>query len=208
MQRDPAGIAAHDLDHHHPPVRFGRGVQPPDGLGRDRYGGIEAEGEQGPVQVVVDGLGHAHHRQTQIAKPLGDAQGTVTADGDQGIAAHRPKAGQHFLGDIGQHHLLAPVHRIFERIALVDGPQDGTAQVGDAAHPIAIQGDQPIGFPAAQAFITIPDARHPPAPVQRPQGHGADYGVESRRITAAGIDEQMHAVLRDVRTYRSRPLNS
>ncbi len=43
VERDPAGVAPHHLDHHHAPVR-GRGrVQPVDALGGEGHRGVEAE---------------------------------------------------------------------------------------------------------------------------------------------------------------------
>ena len=57
--RDPPGVAAHDLDDHHPVVALGGGVQPVDGVGRDLHRGVEPEGEVGLRQVVVDRLGNA-----------------------------------------------------------------------------------------------------------------------------------------------------
>ena len=43
-QGDVPGVTAHDLDHHHPVVRLGGGVEPVDGLGGDLDRGVEAEG--------------------------------------------------------------------------------------------------------------------------------------------------------------------
>ena len=47
MERDPAGIAAHHFDDHDPAMRFGRGVQSIDRIGREVDCGIE------PEQLVV-----------------------------------------------------------------------------------------------------------------------------------------------------------
>jgi hypothetical protein len=56
VQRDPAGVPAHDLDDQRAVVRLGGGVQPVDRLHRDVDRGVEAEGEVGGVEVVVDRL--------------------------------------------------------------------------------------------------------------------------------------------------------
>ena len=61
VERDPAGVAAHHLDHHHPVVGLGRGVQAVDRLGRDVQRGVEAEGDVGGAEVVVDRLRHPEH---------------------------------------------------------------------------------------------------------------------------------------------------
>ena len=57
VQRDPAGVAAHDFDHHHAVMRLGRGVNLVVGSRGD--GGVEAEGDVGGRQIVVDVLGTA-----------------------------------------------------------------------------------------------------------------------------------------------------
>ena len=48
VQRDPAGVAAHHLDHHDPLVRFRRRVQPVDRLGRKGDTAVSK-----PKQLVV-----------------------------------------------------------------------------------------------------------------------------------------------------------
>ena len=59
---DVARVAAHHLDDHHTVVRLGGGVQPVDRVAGDLHGGVEAEGELGRADVVVDRLGHADAR--------------------------------------------------------------------------------------------------------------------------------------------------
>jgi hypothetical protein len=61
--RDPAGVAAHHLDHHHAVVRLGGRVQPVDRLGTDRDRSVEAEGVVRRREVVVDRLRDADHGQ-------------------------------------------------------------------------------------------------------------------------------------------------
>ena len=62
VQGDPARVPAHDLDQQHPLVRLGGGVQPVDHLGGDADRGVEAEGQVGAVDVVVDRLRDADDR--------------------------------------------------------------------------------------------------------------------------------------------------
>ena len=82
---DPAGVAAHRLDHHDAAMRLGRGPQPVHRLHHDVDGRVEAEGEVGGGEVVVDGLGHADGGQLLlVVQAGGDAERVVAADGDQG----------------------------------------------------------------------------------------------------------------------------
>ena len=62
VERDPAGVAAHDLQHHDALVAVGGGVQPVEGVHHRGDGRIEAEGHGRGLKVVVDGLGHADDR--------------------------------------------------------------------------------------------------------------------------------------------------
>jgi len=57
VQGQPAGVAAHHLDHHHAVVAHGRGVDLVKALTRGVHRGLEAEGAFAAFQVVVDGLG-------------------------------------------------------------------------------------------------------------------------------------------------------
>ena len=90
VERDPAGVAAHHLDDHHPVVALGRGVEPVDGLGGDLHGGVEPEGHVGAAEVVVDRLRHADHRQAVVAvQPGRGAQRVLAADRDQPVEVER-----------------------------------------------------------------------------------------------------------------------
>ena len=86
VERDPAGVAAHHLDHHHPVVRLGGGVEAVDRLGRDLEGGVEAEGDVGGGEVVVDRLRHAEHGHAVLAVEAGGgAERVLAADRDQAV---------------------------------------------------------------------------------------------------------------------------
>ena len=69
--RDPAAVATHHLDDHHPVVALGGGVQTVDRVGGDLHRGVEAERLVGAVDVVVDRLRHADDRQTVVVVRAG-----------------------------------------------------------------------------------------------------------------------------------------
>jgi hypothetical protein len=71
---------AHHLDQQHPLVGLRSGVQPVDHLGRDADRGVEAEGQVGAVDVVVDGLGDADDRHTLTGQHRRRRQRPLTAD--------------------------------------------------------------------------------------------------------------------------------
>ena len=85
-ERDPAGVAAHRLDDDDPVVRLGGRVAAVDRLGRDRDGGVEAEGVVGAVEVVVDRLRDADDRQVLLGEePRRDAERVLAADRDERV---------------------------------------------------------------------------------------------------------------------------
>ena len=92
-------------------------------LGGDVDGGVEAEGEVGAGQIVVDGLGDADDFDARSIELLRDRERVVAADGDEGVAPccfrllmqrSRPSG---VLGGIGAR-----------------GAQDGAAAGQNAAH--------------------------------------------------------------------------
>ena len=80
---DPAGVAAHHFQHHHPPMALGRAVQPVDGIGGASDGRIEAERHHRGRQVVVDRLGHADDGDSVLEQLLSDRERAVAADRDE-----------------------------------------------------------------------------------------------------------------------------
>ena len=128
VERDPAGVAAHDLDDDDPVVRLGRGLQPVDGVHGDLHRGREAEGVVGGREVVVDRLGHADHRQPLLAvQAAGHAEGVLTADGDQRVEAQ----GVERLG-------APPPPSSLERVG-ARACQHGAAAGEDRADPVGVQ---------------------------------------------------------------------
>jgi hypothetical protein len=69
-QRDPAGVASHDLAEHDAIVALRGGVEAIQRLGRDLDRGLEAEGVIGGGEVVVNGLGHADHARAALGEEL------------------------------------------------------------------------------------------------------------------------------------------
>ena len=61
ISRDPAGIASHHFHHDHAIVRLGRRMHPVNGFGGHIHGGVEAEGEVGARQIIVNRLRNANH---------------------------------------------------------------------------------------------------------------------------------------------------
>jgi hypothetical protein len=97
VQRDPARVAAHNLDHHDPLVRLGRRVDPVDGLGGDHHRSVEAEGHHRAGEVVVDGLRNANDRKALVSEAGRDLHRAIAADGDEGIDAKPAERLEHLV---------------------------------------------------------------------------------------------------------------
>ena len=93
--RDPAGLAAHHLDDHDAVVGLAGRAQAVDGLGGGLHGSVEAKGELGDGEVVVDGLGDADDGGALGGEPAGNGQRVVAADGDEGVDALAFERGNH-----------------------------------------------------------------------------------------------------------------
>jgi hypothetical protein len=85
VQRDPADMPAHHFGDHAAPMRLAGGPQPVDGLRGDLHRSVKTEGVVGGIEVVVDGLGDTHDFQAGIRQALGGGEGSLAADGDDGV---------------------------------------------------------------------------------------------------------------------------
>src|SRR5580658_2209221 len=85
VERDPASIPAHDLDHHHSVVGFRSRMEPVNRFAHDVAGRIKSESVVRATQVVIDRLGHADDLDSAFVKFLGDRQGIIAADRDQRV---------------------------------------------------------------------------------------------------------------------------
>ena len=127
VERNPSGMMTHHLDHHHPLMGAGRGVEPIDRLGRDVDGGVEPEGDVGAPDVVVDRLRHADHVQPNVSQQVGRLLRAVATDADQRIQPQLPVIIQDDLRLVRLGGL-----QLFAEGLLARGAQDGAAQVEDA----------------------------------------------------------------------------
>ena len=84
---NPARRASHDFDDDHAIVRLGRRVHAIDGFGGNTHGRVEAEGEIGAGQIVVDRFRNAHYFYSVVKKFLRYRKRVVAANGDQRIAS-------------------------------------------------------------------------------------------------------------------------
>ena len=182
VERDPARVSSHHLDHHHAAMRFRGGVQAVDRVGREADRRIEAEGQR-PHDVVVDGLGHAHDRNPELDEAMGNGERAVAADDDQRVEREAPDRRQ------------APVREIDaairceggrERVAAVGRAENRAAHAEDARDVVRTQHARAsLVYEAVEAVF---EADALPAEVRSGLHDRADDGVEAGGVAAAGED--------------------
>ena len=184
VQGQPAGLVAHDLDAHDPAVAAGGGVDAVDDVGGDVHGGMEAEGDIGAVDVVINGLGQADDVQPLLREEVGGLVGAVAAQAEQAVQL-RVLVGLFHGRDLVDLVLFHHPHQL-EGGAL--GAQDGAAQGQDA--PEVVLGHLLV-LAVDEAVVAVQDA-HDLHIIAHPgiQGlcHAADRCVQARAVAAGGQD--------------------
>ncbi len=190
IERDPAGVAAHHLHDHHPAMRGRGGVQPVDALRGKGNRGVEAEGDHGALEVVVDRLGHSDHAQALLGQGVRDTQRAVPSHRHQGVDALALQGADDLVAPVPLHHRpVRPLLRVLERIAQVRGAEDGAAEVRDAGHVLGPQTDEvPLALRVEEAAVALADPHHLPAVAVRRHHHRPDDGVQPRGVPSPGAD--------------------
>ena len=184
IEGQPAGLVAHDLDAHDAAVAAGGGVDAVDDLSGDVHGGVEAEGDVGAVDVVVDGLGQADDVQTLLGEEVGRLVGAVAAEAEQTVELG-VLVGLFHGRDLVDLVLFHHAHQL-EGGAL--GSEDGAAQRQDAAEIVLAH---LLVFAGDEAVVAVQDA-HDLDVLAEPSiqgfGHAADGGVQAGTVAAGGQD--------------------
>ena len=184
VQRQPAGLVAHDLDAHYAAVAAGGGVDAVDDIGGNVHGGVEAEGHVGAVDIVIDGLGQADDVQALLREQVCGFVGAIAAQAQQAVQLGFLVGlfhGGDFINVVVLHH----AHH-FKGGAL--GAQNGAAQRQDAAEVVLTH---LFVIAVDETAVAVQDAHDlhilAHAGIQR-FGYAADGGVQTRTITAGGQD--------------------
>ena len=162
------------------------GVQAIKGVGGGGNGRVEAEGEGGCPQIVVDRLGNAHHRDSIFKELLGNGERAVAADADQPTEIELPHGRGHLIEDRridGNPLILANRGR---KAALVGGAENRTALREDTRGVAAVE--LQVAHRLNQALITPQKAD---TVVVEPDGrfhHRSDDSVETWTVAANGED--------------------
>ncbi len=191
IESDKAGIAPHHFHHHHPIMGLGGGMQAVNGLGGDADRRIEPEGNDGPPHVVVDGFWNTYHRHPLGGKAVSNIQTPIPTDGNKCIKA---KTTEVFHDPVRQIARFPFSRRIADRhikgVALVGCSQNSAADTGNAVDLFRSQIDYIISI--QKAGIAAFNAVNLPLSVVGCHGDRLNDSVQSRSVTAAGIDADFH----------------
>ena len=154
-------------------------MQPVDSLGGDLHRRVEAEGEIGAGEIVVDGLRHTHQVDSHLVQLGGHAEGVLAADGHH--RAHVERA------EVADHHVRAA--RLLERVGPA-GAEDGATQMEDAAGRFA--GETEVQGRVHQTAPALPDAHHLEAVLLAAPDHRTNHRIETRAVSTAGQDRDLH----------------
>ena len=154
-------------------------MQPVERLGHDRDRCVEADAELGDGQVVVDRFRHSDRREPRLVERRADAQRVVAADRDKGVDAVVAKRAD----------------RRVDAVLLLEwvgarGAENRAAHGQDAPDVLRRHlADEPRLEAARPPVLDAADLVAKLKPAAR---HGADGGVEPRRVTAARQDPDSH----------------
>ena len=154
-------------------------MEPVQRLGHHADGRVEADAELGCREVVVDGLRHPDRLEARVVQLRRHAQRVVAADGHERIDGVVSQGVDHTRDSV---HLFGWVR--------ARGAEDGAAHRQNAAHV----GRREL---VDQAFLEAPgpavlDAAHLVPQLERSPRHGADRGVEARRVSTSGENSDPH----------------
>ncbi len=182
IQRQPAGLVAHDLDDHDAAVAGGGGMNAVDDVGGDVNCGMEAEGHVRAPDVVVNRLGQTDDIESLFGEQVRGLVRAVAAQTDQTVQLGL------FIGLLHRFDLvdlvLADDAHLGEGGAA--GTQNGAAQGQDAGE-VALLHLAVVAFDQAGIAILNTDDFGVKQGVAR-AGHAADTGVQAGAVAAGGED--------------------
>ena len=174
VEREMAGVAAHDLYDRHALVALPGVAQLVDGLDRGVAGGIKADGILGAAHVVIDRRGDTHDADPPAGQLQRAAVSAVAADGDETVDA---KIFADFCGFVNTGFRA--------EFLAAGGIENGTAAAGNAVYVVA---GQLKNIAVDESGVTSADA-DAGDPLGAGGAHnGADRGVHAGGVAAARQD--------------------
>src|SRR5712671_6803140 len=187
LERDPAAVASHDLDHHDAMMRSTGRVNLIDGVAHGVQRGVEAECNLCGRKIVVDGLGHTHNLHALLEELVANFLRSIAADGNGGIDAQFARVGHHLIRDVARNLLAVLDHLEMKRFAAVGGAEDRAAAGQDAADFLQREFERLLR--PDESVEAVGNADHLPSILEDGGfGGGAYDGVEAGSVSASGGD--------------------
>src|SRR5580700_176423 len=122
LERDPAAVTAHHLNHHHPMMGLGRGMNLVDGIGDGVQRSVKSKSNLSGGEIVVDGLGHADDLHSLLSKLVADLLRSVAANGDDSVDAQFGCVGDNLARNVARGFLAVLLDAsVMKGIAAVRG---------------------------------------------------------------------------------------
>ncbi len=157
-------------------------------LGHHRDRGVEPEGELGGGQVVVDRLRHADHGEAGFGELERDAERAVAADADERVDPERDERRARPLDDRGVEHAPIAERDLHREAAAVRGSENRAAAADDARGVLPVEDLRRLRV--QQALEAVGEADDRQVAARRGTVNGADDGVQTGRVAAAGDDPE------------------
>ena len=97
MQRDPASVPPHHLEHHDPLVAGGSRMEPVERVGGTGHRRVESKRECRGAEIIVDRFWNADDGDAPFVKLLGDGERAVAADADKTAHGELADGGGHLV---------------------------------------------------------------------------------------------------------------
>ena len=158
FQSNPAGVPAHDLQNHDPLVTLSGGLQSIQRVTGHLHSSLVAEGVVRTHQIVIDCFGDANHRHSSFKKLVTQLQGSIPSHHKQAVQTEASEIFDRLLGIILSCQVAVFVElTVFEGIAFIGGPENGSAQRQDVPGSGHSKFSVPVKNQALEALLNAYD---------------------------------------------------
>jgi hypothetical protein len=187
MERDPTGVAAHELNEHDAMMAFGGGVEAIDGFGGDDESGVKTESDFSGVEIVVNRFGDADDVDAAAGEIAGNVLCAVPTNDDHGFDAEAASVIHAQVGIVVDDFLALFDGFVGEGIAAIGGAKDGAAAGKNAAD--GFLGHFFCAFGPDESIETVADTDDTHVVlIDGGANDGADDGIETGSVAAAVDD--------------------
>ena len=189
-ESDPAGVATHHFEDHHALVTFSGGVEAVEGIDNGADGAVEAEGEGGGAEVIIDGFWHANDGPAFPVELEAGGERAVAADDDESGDAEFVHGFFGLGDDFGRDFGDVSLADFGSEMAFIGGAEDGAAEFEDADGVLGLEYGEIAGW--QETLEAVAEADDFPAELVGGTDDAMDDGIESGAVAAAVEDSNFH----------------